>query len=478
MGRNQFRLVVDALGGQHGTRADNVIASGLFGRTSFSVGQSHFETDGIRANNDSNQNVYHAFVQGAVSHATNVQVELRRSDSDLGDLRMLFDPLNFFPLSRSVSDSTSIRLGGRQRFAPGAILMGSFIHRLLDSDFEPTPVFQTRTHEEANLGELRYLQRLPRVNLTVGAGKYQGDSDQTRVLRGTQLPPVASLIRHFNAYAYADVNLSDQLAVGIGMSYDEFESRAFKRHPANPKFGVTWLINSATTFRAAAFRSLQRTLISSQTIEPTQVAGFNQFFFDVNGAQSWRYALAVDRRLSQAMYSGIEVTFRDLTTPFTVPATGTISALETQESSARAYLYATPRRWLAVTTEYTFNHTLGDPAGNNVQLLARSTTHRIGGEARAFGNWGGYGRLKATFVDQEGRFNDRLLVPVVGVAPGADRFFVVEASSGYRLPRQRGVVAVEVQNVANAAFRFQDISISEPTLVSQRAATVRFTLAF
>jgi hypothetical protein len=37
-----------------------------------------------------------------------------------------------------------------------------------------------------------------------------------------------------------------------------------------------------TTLRAAAFRVLKRTLITDQTLEPTQVAGFNQFFDDAN----------------------------------------------------------------------------------------------------------------------------------------------------------------------------------------------------
>ena len=46
----------------------------------------------------------------------------------------------------------------------------------------------------------------------------------------------------------------------------------------NPKFGVTWNPFTNTTLRAAAFRTLKRTLITDQTLEPTQVAGFNQFF--------------------------------------------------------------------------------------------------------------------------------------------------------------------------------------------------------
>ena len=48
----------------------------------------------------------------------------------------------------------------------------------------------------------------------------------------------------------------------------------------NPKFGIIWNPFPGTTVRAAAFRVLKRTLITDQTLEPTQVAGFNQFFDD------------------------------------------------------------------------------------------------------------------------------------------------------------------------------------------------------
>ena len=48
----------------------------------------------------------------------------------------------------------------------------------------------------------------------------------------------------------------------------------------NPKFGAMWNPFPATTVRAAAFRVLKRRLITNQTLEPTQVAGFNQFYDD------------------------------------------------------------------------------------------------------------------------------------------------------------------------------------------------------
>jgi hypothetical protein len=68
----------------------------------------------------------------------------------------------------------------------------------------------------------------------------------------------------------------------------------------------------ATTVRAAAFRVLKRTLVTDQTLEPTQVAGFEQFFDDVNGASSWRYGVGIDQKFASDLFVGVEASKRDL----------------------------------------------------------------------------------------------------------------------------------------------------------------------
>ena len=47
----------------------------------------------------------------------------------------------------------------------------------------------------------------------------------------------------------------------------------------NPKFGVTLERHAENDGDAPgeAFRTFERTLLTNQTLEPTQVAGFNQF---------------------------------------------------------------------------------------------------------------------------------------------------------------------------------------------------------
>jgi hypothetical protein len=127
-----------------------------------------------------------------------------------------------------------------------------------------------------------------------------------------------------------------------------------------------------------------------------------------------------------------------------------------------------------VTAQYQWDKLVRDPEGNNEGLLANVRTHRLAGEGRFFSRSGAFGRLRATYVDQSGRFQNALQI----VEPGGDRFWTLDAAAGYRLPRQYGIAAIEVRNAFDREFRFQDISPEEPTIVPARQVMARFTVAF
>jgi hypothetical protein len=124
-------------------------------------------------------------------------------------------------------------------------------------------------------------------------------------------------------------------------------------------------------------------------------------------------------------------------------------------------------------SEYRFEKLNRDPLGRNEGLLADSATHKITGEARMFYPSGLFGRLRATFVDEHGHFQNALAL----VVPGADRFATVDVLLGYRLPRQLGVMAIDVRNLFNSSFRFQDSSPNDSRIQPKRSVTARWTLA-
>jgi Tfp pilus assembly protein PilF len=470
---NQIRFVGDGIVGRQGTRADNVIVSGLYDRLSFSAGQFHYQSDGIRPNNDARLDIYNAYLQSEITRSTSAQMEVRGTELNGGDPRLLFDRTNFLPAVRNPGETTTLRVGVRHRLNSGGILLGSFIHHDGEGLLDTGLGFSVTSQEQANPIEARYLQTWPRLNLTFGGGHYSGDKTETVSFGPFQLPPAITDIHHTNLYAYTDIRLTPSVSASVGVSHDDFDNGSFERSLVNPKFGVTLTLGTGTTVRAAAMRSLKRTVVLSQTIEPTQVAGFNQFFDDSPGSDAWRYGLGVDRRLGRRLFAGVEFSRRDVNSQ-TTDFMGAVTFTPEIEWFASAYLYATATDWLALSTEYQFARLALDPNGGNAALLADSTTHRLGVEGRAFARWGGFARARGWFVDQEGRFQNALQQ----VVPGADRFFSLDASFGYRLPRRLGVAAVDIRNAFDKPFSFQDSRPEEPTLVPARQVSLRLTLTF
>jgi outer membrane receptor protein involved in Fe transport len=79
---------------------------------------------------------------------------------------------------------------------------------------------------------------------------------------------------------YSYFRWPDNFSWILGLSVNDYSSQSVEGTPVNPKFGLMWTPFAGTTVRAAAFRTFRRDLISDQTIEPTEIAGFNQFFDD------------------------------------------------------------------------------------------------------------------------------------------------------------------------------------------------------
>ncbi|MBK9662939.1 MAG: hypothetical protein IPO71_07790 [Nitrosomonas sp.] len=84
MERSKPQLVASGIVGSNGTLGNEMVFSKFNERTSISLGQFHYETNGFRTNNDQNHDILNAFVQHAVTSKLNVQAELRTRSTDHG----------------------------------------------------------------------------------------------------------------------------------------------------------------------------------------------------------------------------------------------------------------------------------------------------------------------------------------------------------------------------------------------------------
>jgi tetratricopeptide (TPR) repeat protein len=472
--RDRVALLASVIVGGNDTLGDELVLSGVWGRVAYSLGQFHYETEGFRQNNDQKQDIYNAFVQVSLSHKTSVQAEFRQKDFARGDLLLRFDPNNFNSTLRQKDDLGSIRVGFHHAFTPHSDIIASVIYRGADFDSDFLPGFKATTDEDGYLVEVQHLLRLERFHMISGVGNFS--ADRRDVINFSPFPRRVreADVLHTNFYAYSHINYPKNVTWTIGASVDLFDDGLVDRDQVNPKLGLTWNPLPATTIRAAVSRALKRVLVTDQTVEPTQVAGFNQFFDDPNGTESWRYGIGIDQKFSAVVYGGMEFSRREMDVPFLNLTSLELGRADWEEDLGRAYLYWTPRSWLALSSEYQYERFRRPARALGVEGIAKAHMHRVPLGISFFHPSGFRARLRATYLDQRGRFED-----VTGaIVPGDDRFWVADAAIGYRLPKRWGLLTIGVRNLFNHSFRFQDTDPSNPTIWPERWIFARFTVSF
>ncbi len=332
--------------------------------------------------------------------------------------------------------------------------------------------------EDGFIAEGQHLFRSKRFFLINGLGYF--NADRKSIEQMGPVPPyiIEKDIYHTNFYSYAYLHSPKNLTWILGGSGDLLEGAIVDKNPFNPKFGILWNPYPATTLRASIFRTLQRTLLSSQTLEPTQVAGFNQFFHDAEGTESLRYGVAVDQKFSKNLYGGLELSRRNMEVPFeySPPPDYTLEIHEADWKTKllRTYLYWAPKNWMALSADYQYEtfEKNSDPVGGG--SFTRLETHRLPLGVSFFHPAGFIARMKTTYVFQNGQFTDLFS----NIVPGDDHFWVVDAGIGYRLPRRTGMVTLEAKNFFDKKFTFEDTDPANPDYFPERTIIMKFTLSF
>jgi len=515
--RNQVNTIVSGMVGEQQTGSGEAVVGGTYDNWSFSLGVSRFETDGFRDNNDQSDTIGNAFIQTALSSDTSLQFEYRHRKTENGDLNLMMDE-SFSAALRGNTESESLRAGLRHSFSPASILLASVMSRTDDRSFydEPDPpgdgsvwVQESRPDDKALGTELQYLYRSEKTNITVGVGDFDLDQSVTRDSFSPPFcvdPPANTICfgglntdttdvsaRHKNAYVYSNTRVVPDVTLTLGASWDSFDTKdasSESRDQTNPKLGITWRVNPDTTLRAAAFKVLKRSLISNQTLEPTQVAGFNQFYDDVAATQAESHGLALDQKFSQGLFGGVQVATRDLTVPVTytnttgpLPVTS-VEHADWQEESARAFLFMTPSDRLALSMEYQYQRLdQSFSAGTNplpvgdVVAVNKTKAHKVPLGIRFFPDSAWTFALKATYVKE---YYDSgsicAFAPACSVTELSSDFWLADATVSYRLPRRQGFASFGATNLFDEQFAYQQVDTANTEFQPARMIFGRLTL--
>ena len=84
-----------------------------------------------------------------------------------------------------------------------------------------------------------------------------------------------------NGYVYWIQRWPAHFTSTLGIGYETLDQNELEVNKTTPKIGLDWHPWESVRIRAAAVSTVKRALTANQTIEPTQVAGFNQLFDDL-----------------------------------------------------------------------------------------------------------------------------------------------------------------------------------------------------
>ena len=121
--------------------------------------------------------------------------------------------------------------------------------------------------------------------------------------------------------------------------------KSYDLSEVNPQIGVVWNVRDDLRLRGAYFQVMKPVLTSNRTLEPTQIAGFNQYFDDLDATRSTRYGIGADWQPNSVVSLGGELTRRKLKNA-AFDFMGNVTFEDRDEWTNRAYAYWTPSpRW-------------------------------------------------------------------------------------------------------------------------------------
>jgi Flp pilus assembly protein TadD len=499
--RNGLGIQFNGVGGSNRTAGDDLILSGLQERVAFSLGQFHYENDGWRANSDIKQDIYDGFLQASLSSSTNIQFEYIHQKAASGDLAFRFDPADYFEYERNDLQRSLGRIGLHHQFSSGSHFIASAVYQDLrdretesfstynssDPDYGGYPsitdsFWQSTWHSISRSLELQYIQALNGYSIVIGGGKY----DETKAWSSEEwelftvvLPTPPNYEEPYNPspqheevdpqfanlYLYSHFSLTGEIDLTLGAAYEEFKNIRIETDQWVPKIGLVWEPLSNLALRAVYLERIARPRQMERSIEPTQVAGFNQLIDDIEGSEIKQFGAGFDVKPNNRLRIGAEFSRRDLQAPLNFGAM--YDGRDEQYTTAYLYWTATDRLSLHLSYEKE------DYESTKVQPQSIVTKRTPIGFNY---HWpiGIYLQAVGTYVDQKiAQFK----------AIEQEDFWNIDAVLGYRFPKGFGKIEIVSKNILDEEYRYYDLSFHSPDIQlpqfqPERQILVRFALDF
>ena len=459
---NRNNINLSNLTGGNETKYYDINYFGVYDNISISASIFDYQSDGYRINNDQDQRLNNAFIQYALTPNLTFHFEFSERESRTGDIIQRFGENNFDPNLREEFDAISERVGFRYKASPQHNVL--FSHLESERDFLQTTndgffFDEFQSGAEGSSSELQYIFSSTNYDVIMGAGHSSQDANSS-FYTDFGMGPLAVFddkfdIRHKNIYIHTPIRFSKSHILIIGFSYDSIEKLTIDKDETNPKIGYIYNGRDDLTLRVAAFETLKRPIISDQTLEPTQIAGFNQFFDEVDGTKSTRYGLGIDKKINQSIYFGLELTKRDLD----FDLFNTNNTYRVEETLHRGYLSWLVNSYLSLNADFIYEDSdsefilgFGDP---KEPLLYTTKSSPI--SIKFFNNTGSFASITATYVEQDVSFENGVTMQL---DESSDTFTIVDLILGTEVTDYPSLnnlqIVFGIKNIFDEDFNFHN----------------------
>jgi hypothetical protein len=469
---------ITATVGNNDTFGDEVSFTVLHGGFSLGIGQFHHETDGYARNNDVTHDIVSLQARAEVTPWLDLFGELRLRDTSSGDRWLKFDLDIQDPTTEIEDERWLARLGFHAELSANQDLAGvlSYVERdgfLSVTDyFTPDGSSGQITEQEENREsweiQLQHVGRFGPLTTVSGVSYAESDLSRQTAVSLFFLPLVfpidptrrSSEIEHYGAYSYGtyrfeDTGLLSGSEVTLGLSLESYDDNLPEGRDSNeisPKAGARLRLGPAT-LRGAYTETVVPSKTLEQRLEPTTVAGFTQFTDHDEGSIVEQAAVGGDLQVTPWLSIGAEAAWRWIDTP----VISDVDA-DTDEREFRGFVNATLNERIATAFEVSHERSKSDLAGD----LSRFELTEIHGGISYFHPSGFFASAGLGYVWHEYDW----MSGAIGARSGDDSFPIADAAIGYRLPNERGVISLEVQNAFDESFGFEDrpvLSLQTPT---------------
>lgn len=464
--QGQQRLL-DAFAGTQGTLAESLRAGSWKGRTALAAQQLHYDSDGYRDNQSLNYDSIALGAQRLIGDRRKALFQLSHQNWNSGDLAARIDNSTDPDFKQSIKDT---RLDLALQHQPDArhnwLIAASFLDsQEVFNDGARVFTLETQGDTHAGQAEIQHILSFGRNHWTLGAqvqrqrGKIETAVTTRATGETTRLPAADYRDTDLSqAYAYLTLEARPALTTTLGLNYHDLEVPRGQHTGLLPKLGIRWQTTPQLTLRAAAFKTLQSTLLINQSLEPTTLAGFTQFDDLQSGSVLKQYSLGIDHKTGSKLFTGLEAVSQTVTPLEESGQEGDRNRPEIHQASAYLNWPVNSRISLAASLEHYRFERQTSPLGQPCNLTTRSLPLEI----RYFAGPRLTARFKITAVDQDVNSIDSSLF--AESCAGADRkntqsrFSVLDFGLDYRLPGKGGQLSLQVKNLLDEQVEYQDNS--------------------